>query len=101
MKLISIAGARPNFMKLASIADAIENYNVNKPSYFTKAIDHIIVHTGQHYDNKMSKSFFEDLGIPKPSINLEVGSGTHAVQTAEIMKRFEKVLLQVQKVMLT
>jgi len=94
MKLISIAGARPNFMKLASIADAIESYNNNKPAYYTTIIEHIIVHTGQHYDHKMSKSFFEDLGIPKPGINLEVGSGTHAQQTAEIMKRFEEVLLR-------
>ena len=94
MKLISIAGARPNFMKLASIADAIENYNNNKPTYYTNSIEHIIVHTGQHYDHKMSKSFFEDLSIPKPGVNLEVGSGTHAQQTADIMKRFEEVLLR-------
>lgn len=93
MKLISIAGARPNFMKLASIADAIVSYNNDKPAYYTDKIEHIIVHTGQHYDHKMSKSFFEDLGIPKPAINLEVGSGSHAQQTAEIMKRFEGVLL--------
>ncbi len=93
MKLISIAGARPNFMKLASIADAIDSYNVNKPAYYKNNIEHRIVHTGQHYDHKMSKSFFEDLGIPKPAINLDVGSGTHAQQTAEIMKRFEDVLL--------
>lgn len=93
MKIISIAGARPNFMKLASIAEAIKSYNADKPQYYRKPIEHIIVHTGQHYDEKMSKSFFDDLGIPKPSINLEVGSGTHATQTAEIMKRFEQVLL--------
>ena len=94
MKLISIAGARPNFMKLASIADAVENYNKNKLDYYSNSIEHIIIHTGQHYDHKMSKSFFEDLGIRKPAINLEVGSRTHAQQTAEIMKRFEKVLLR-------
>lgn len=94
MKFISIAGARPNFMKLASIADAIESYNKNNPTYYTNSIEHIIVHTGQHYDHKMSKNFFEDLGIPKPAINLEVGSGTHAQQTAEIIKRFEEVLLR-------
>ena len=93
MKILSIAGARPNFMKLASITDAIESYNTNKPAYYTNSIEHIIVHTGQHYDHKMSKSFFEELAIPKPAINLEVGSGTHAQQSAEIMKRFEKVLL--------
>lgn len=94
MKLISIAGARPNFMKLAAIAEAIESYNKNKPACYTTKIEHIIVHTGQHYDNKMSKSFFDDLCIPKPAINLEVGSGTHAQQTAQIMKRFEEVLLK-------
>ena len=91
---MSIAGARPNFMKLASIADAVDNYNNSKPVYYTNRIQHIIVHTGQHYDHKMSKSFFEDLGIPKPAINLEVGSGTHAHQTSEIMRRFEEVLLR-------
>ena len=80
-------------MKLASIADAIESYNTDKPAYYSNNIEHIIVHTGQHYDHKMSKSFFEELAIPKPAINLEVGSGTHAQQSAEIMKRFEKVLL--------
>ena len=94
MKLLSVAGARPNFMKLASIADAIGHYNTKKHNYYTNSIEHIIVHTGQHYDHKMSKSFFEDLGIPKPAINLEVGSGTHAQQTAEIIKRFETVLLR-------
>ncbi|MGI6656372.1 MAG: non-hydrolyzing UDP-N-acetylglucosamine 2-epimerase [Desulfobulbus sp.] len=91
MKLMSIAGARPNFMKLAAIAKAVDAYNQNA-SFEQKRIEHIIVHTGQHYDQKMSESFFDDLEIPKPSINLDVGSGSHAVQTAEIMKRFEPVL---------
>jgi UDP-N-acetylglucosamine 2-epimerase (non-hydrolysing) len=88
---MSIAGARPNFMKLASIVRAVEQNNAvsTKPD-----IKHIIVHTGQHYDKKMSDSFFIDLGIPQPDINLEVGSGSHASQTAEIMKRFEPVLLE-------
>ena len=94
MKIISIAGARPNFMKLASIAHAIENFNVNKPADSKHSIEHLIVHTGQHYDYKMSESFFDDLCIPKPTFDLEVGSGTHAQQTAEIMKRFEEVLLR-------
>lgn len=92
IKLMSIAGARPNFMKLASIANAVKNHNNVSHS----AIKHIIVHTGQHYDQKMSESFFKDLGIPEPDINLGVGSGSHAEQTAEIMKRFEPVLLQEQ-----
>ena len=98
---MSIAGARPNFMKLAAISQAVEKHNVRLSASPHKSsamghepITHIIVHTGQHYDAKMSHSFFDDLGIPKPDINLEVGSGSHAVQTAEIMKRFEPVLLE-------
>ena len=88
---MSIAGARPNFMKLASIADAVKKHNANKNRI---TINHIIVHTGQHYDKTMSESFFTDLGIPEPDINLGVGSGTHASQTAAIIKNFEPVLLQ-------
>lgn len=95
MKLLSVAGARPNFMKLAAIARAVEEYNQTHTTD-NKVITHVIVHTGQHYDEKMSKSFFEDLAIPKPDINLEVGSGSHAAQTAEIMRRFEPVLLAEQ-----
>lgn len=91
MKLMSIAGARPNFMKLASIAKAITEHNISQVT--SENIQHIIVHTGQHYDEKMSHSFFTELEIPEPNINLEVGSGSHAEQTAEIMKRFERVLL--------
>jgi UDP-N-acetylglucosamine 2-epimerase (non-hydrolysing) len=94
MKIMSIAGARPNFMKLAAIARAIEKHNLASGDF--QIIKHIIVHTGQHYDAKMSQSFFDDLGIPKPDINLEVGSGSHAAQTAEIMKRFEPVLIDEQ-----
>lgn len=95
MKLLSIAGARPNFMKIAAIARAVEEYNKTAQGY-AAAIEHVIVHTGQHYDDKMSNSFFVDLNIPKPDINLEVGSGSHAVQTADIMRRFETVLLDEQ-----
>ena len=95
MKLMSIAGARPNFMKLAAIACAVEEFNQGNGAT-GRTILHRIVHTGQHYDQKMSEGFFDDLGIPKPDINLEVGSGTHAFQTAEIMKRFELVLLEEQ-----
>lgn len=94
LKIMSIAGARPNFMKLASIARAVDAYNSNIKRPVT--IEHIIVHTGQHYDTKMSTGFFTDLGIPTPDVNLEVGSATHAVQTAEIMRRFEPVLLEVR-----
>jgi UDP-N-acetylglucosamine 2-epimerase (non-hydrolysing) len=96
MKLLSVAGARPNFMKLASIADAVTRHNQGLSGPSAHPIEHSIVHTGQHYDHKMSTGFFEDLGIPKPAVNLEVGSGSHAQQTAEIMKRFESVLLERQ-----
>ncbi len=93
---MSIAGARPNFMKIASIANAIREHNskAKNQSNQIETIRHIIVHTGQHYDQKMSQSFFDQLGIPEPDINLGVGSGTHAAQTADIMKAFEKVLLK-------
>jgi len=99
MKVMSIAGARPNFVKLAAIANAIGKYNfllntgekqVSQPS----KIDHIIVHTGQHYDTKMSQVFFDELDIPRPNINLEVGSASHASQTAQIMIKFESVLMR-------
>lgn len=85
MKILNIVGARPNFMKMAPIIEAMNRY--------PKQIEHLLVHTGQHYDEKMSKSFFVDLGMPKPDIDLEVGSGSHAEQTARIMVAFEKVCL--------
>lgn len=91
MNLCIVAGARPNFMKIAPIIEAIDNYNRTAD----KNIDYYLVHTGQHYDQQMSKLFFDNLGIPAPDINLEVGSASHAVQTAEIIKRFEKVCLDV------
>ncbi|MCP9468674.1 MAG: UDP-N-acetylglucosamine 2-epimerase (non-hydrolyzing) [Nitrospira sp.] len=91
MKLLLIAGARPNFMKIASIVEALDAHNQreNTPS---RRLDYLVIHTGQHYDEKMSGTFFKELGLPKPAVDLEVGSAPHAVQTAEIMKRFEPVL---------
>jgi len=86
MKIINIVGARPNFMKMAPIIEAMNQH--------PEQIEHLLVHTGQHYDEKMSKSFFDDLGMPKPDIDLEVGSGSHAEQTAKIMVLFEKVCLK-------
>ncbi|OJW79380.1 MAG: UDP-N-acetylglucosamine 2-epimerase [Bacteroidetes bacterium 46-16] len=83
-----IAGARPNFMKIAPVIEAIQ-----KEQRRGTNIRYRLVHTGQHYDRNMSDSFFEQLGIPKPSINLEAGSGSQAEQTAAIMTRYEKVLL--------
>jgi UDP-N-acetylglucosamine 2-epimerase (non-hydrolysing) len=83
-----IAGARPNFMKIAAIIRALEAHQTAGGE-----LKYRLVHTGQHYDEKMSGSFFEQLDIPKPDINLEVGSGTQAEQTAAIMVRYEKLLL--------
>lgn len=88
-KIIHIVGARPNFMKVAPIFVAIEEYNRKNDGVF---IDQYIVHTGQHYSKEMSEFFFRDLGIPGPRINLNVGPGSHAFQTANIMLSFEKVV---------
>ncbi len=88
MNITLIAGARPNFMKIAPIIEAIE-----KQQQLGKAIQYRLVHTGQHYDKNMSESFFVQLGIPAPHANLESGGGTQAEQTANIMVRFEKELL--------
>ncbi|MFN3665318.1 MAG: non-hydrolyzing UDP-N-acetylglucosamine 2-epimerase [Sediminibacterium sp.] len=88
MKITLIAGARPNFMKIASIIDAIGEHN----RAAKKKIEYRLVHTGQHYDRNMSQSFFDQLGIPHPHANLESGGGTQAEQTANIMVRFEKEL---------
>lgn len=86
-----VAGARPNFMKIAPIIKGIESFNKNSATTF---ISYKLVHTGQHYDHKMSGSFFEQLGIPQPYTNLEAGGGTQAEQTAAIMVRFEKFLIE-------
>jgi UDP-N-acetylglucosamine 2-epimerase (non-hydrolysing) len=92
IKIVSIVGARPNFMKIAPLIFSINTHNKDKKQ--PTRIDHLLVHTGQHYDAQMSDDFFRDLNIPKPDFNLEVGSGSHAVQAAEIMIRFEKICLQ-------
>ncbi len=92
MKIIDlIAGARPNFMKIASIIDALRAAQTRG-----SALQYRLIHTGQHYDRNMSGSFFEQLGIPAPHVNLEVGSGTAAEQTSAIMTRYEKVLLEMR-----
>ncbi len=85
MKIINVAGARPNFMKIAPLMEAYKAY----PS-----ITPMLVHTGQHYDERMSDLFFRQLGIPEPDMNLGIGSGSHAVQTAGIMTAFEPVCLE-------
>lgn len=87
MKLTIVAGARPNFMKIAPIIHAIQ-----KNQALGKNISYRLVHTGQHYDKNMSETFFEELNIPKPDVNLGVGGGTQAEQTAGIMVGFEKDL---------
>ena len=89
MKIISVVGARPNFMKIAPFIHTIEDYNKNYPF---DGIEHILVHTGQHYDDRMSKVFFESLKIPDADIHLDIGSGTHAEQVGNTMIAFEKVL---------
>lgn len=94
MKIISVVGARPNFMKIAPFCHAIDAHNKTiAASDSGDHIEHILVHTGQHYDDAMSKSFFESLSIPEADINLGIGSGSHAEQVGSTMIAFEKVLL--------
>src|SRR6266550_6871929 len=82
MRILSVVGARPNLVKLAPIVRALAP---------RARVDHVVVHTGQHYDTSMSGVFFEDFEIPPPDCNLEVGSGTHAQQTAAVLERFEPI----------
>jgi len=89
VKIISVVGARPNFMKIAPFIRAVEKYNREH----NNLIDHLLVHTGQHYDIRMSEAFFKAFDIPEPDINLEIGSGSHAEQLGHTMIEFEKVLL--------
>jgi UDP-N-acetylglucosamine 2-epimerase (non-hydrolysing) len=91
MKIISVVGARPNFMKIAPFIKAINKHNEIVSNQ--DKIMHMLVHTGQHYDDRMSKLFFEALDIPEADINLEVGSGSHAEQVGKTMIAFEDVLL--------
>lgn len=82
MKIVHVVGARPNFMKVAPVYAAAA----------ARGIEQVLIHTGQHYDEKMSDVFFDELRLPRPDVNLNVGSGTHATQTAEVMMRIEPVL---------
>ncbi|HEU5459510.1 MAG TPA: UDP-N-acetylglucosamine 2-epimerase (non-hydrolyzing), partial [Pyrinomonadaceae bacterium] len=86
LKVINVVGARPNFMKVAPIVAAMKK----RPSSFRP----LVVHTGQHYDEAMSDSFFQDLDLPQPDTHLGVGSASHAAQTAAVMERFEPVVLR-------
>lgn len=90
MYLLSIVGARPQFVKVAVVAEAVQQLNKRAGM----DIRHTLVHTGQHYDRKMSDLFFQQLGIPDPQHNLEVGSGSHGKQTALMLERTEQVLLE-------
>src|ERR1041385_7711783 len=89
MRVLSVVGARPNFMKLAPVDRELVK----------RGVEHVIVHTGQHYDRDMSDAFFEELWIPAPDHHLGVGSGSHARQTAEVMQRLEPVLLRSDSIM--
>lgn len=86
LRIINVVGARPNFMKIAPVIDEMHRRSGR--------FEPLLVHTGQHYDSSMSDSFFEDLEIPRPDINLEIGSGSHSEQTARVMMAFEQVLLK-------
>jgi UDP-N-acetylglucosamine 2-epimerase (non-hydrolysing) len=85
MHILHVVGARPNFMKAAPVVRALGK---------RADVRQTLVHTGQHYDKNLSDVFFSQLSMPEPDVNLEVGSGSHAVQTAEVMKRFEPVVLE-------
>ena len=87
-KIISVVGARPNFIKIAPVAKAFKKYR--------KDVKHLICHTGQHFDKRMSEIFFDQLKMPRPDFNLGVGSGSHAEQTARVMLELEKVLADEQ-----
>ncbi len=92
MKLCNIVGARPQFIKYFPIFREIERFNRDHEN----SIEDVLVHSGQHYDYNMSKIFFDAFAIKSPDYHLEVGSGSHGAQTADILRRSEEVLLQVK-----
>jgi UDP-N-acetylglucosamine 2-epimerase (non-hydrolysing) len=85
MEILHVVGARPNFMKAAPLIGALHG-----PDHIRQTL----LHTGQHYDFNMSEVFFQELGLPAPDINLEVGFGSHAQQTSQIISRFEQVVIE-------
>jgi len=92
LKLLVVAGARPNFMKIAPLIRAAQNACRIADGYY--AFECRLIHTGQHYDAAMSDVFFRELGIPQPDVNLDAGSGSHAAQTAKVMERFDPICEQ-------
>ena len=86
MRILNVVGARPNFVKIAPIIEAMERHPEN--------FQQLLVHTGQHYDKQLSQAFFKDLELPQPNIELNVGSGSHAEQTGRIMILFEATCLE-------
>ena len=86
-RIVIVAGARPNFVKIAPL---MEQFAAARQA--GSPLETLLVHTGQHYDAKMSHLFFEQMGIPRPDVNLEVGSGSHGQQTGDVMMRFEPVV---------
>ncbi len=91
MKIVTIVGARPQFIKAAVVSRAIENYNRQNSE---NLIDEVIVHTGQHYDNNMSDIFFTEMSIPKPKYSLHIGGGLHGAMTGKMLEQIETVLLK-------
>ena len=91
MKLITVIGARPQFIKAAAVSRAIATHN---QSPGVSPITELIIHTGQHYDHNMSRVFFQELNIPEPNLNLDVGSGAHGEQTGQMLAKLEKVFIE-------
>lgn len=87
MKIVNVVGARPQFIKYYPISKALEQIVADK------SVRDILVHTGQHYDYNMSRIFFDELGMKSPDYHLEIGSGTHGVQTAAVIQKVEEILL--------
>src|SRR3954470_8779785 len=92
MHFLSIVGARPQFVKAAMISDSVDRFA--RLAVHGSELVHTLVHTGQHYDSNMSECFFRELALPEPKHNLEIGSGTHAVQMALLLERVEEVLMR-------
>jgi len=91
MKIVTVIGARPQFIKAATVSRVIRDYNLNNQNHH---IQEIIVHTGQHYDDNMSKIFFDDLDIPHPDYNCEIGSGMHGAMTGKMLEKIEQFLIK-------